>query len=222
MVALASILLVDRASPFAETTAARLRSDGYQCDVTAGVEDALRLLQGQAYDLLITDVQLDERRSLELVEQAKKLAPGLPTIVVTESPCLKTALHAVELSVAAYLPKHVPYDALREKIQSALARTECHRSLRRLADQLRHCADDLADLRLHHRGHAGTNGITQRVPLATVQALAGCLSELVAIERGSRPEQQVTRICELLQCPVWKVHRNVVQKAVLLLHETLR
>ncbi len=222
MVTFASILLVDGASPFAETTAARLRGDGYHCDVAAGLKDGVRRLQGHAYDLLITDLELDGRRSLELVERAHQLAPGVPAIVVTESPCLATALQLVELSVAAYLPKHVSYETLQEKIQWALARTERYRRLLYVSERLRHCADELDDLRLHRSRNTEPVGETHRIPLSTLQAVAGCLSELVAMEGGHRAEQRVTRICELLQCPVWKVHRHVAHKAVLLLNETKR
>lgn len=222
MATFASILLVDATSPFAETTADRLRNDGYHCDVTAGLEDAVRRLRGQAYDLLITDPELEGRRSLELIERAQEVAPGLPAIVVTESPCLKTALQLVELPVAAYLPKHVSYETLREKVESALARTECHRSLRWVSERLRNCADELDDLRLHRSRNTEPVGETRLIPLSTLQSVAGCLSELVAMEGGCQAEPRVTRICELLQCPVWKVHRHVVHKAVLLLNETKR
>ena len=222
MVTFASILLVDATSSFAETTAARLRSEGYHCDVTTGLEDALRLLQAQAYDLLVTDPQMNGRRSLELIERAQELAPGLPAIVVTESPCLETALQSVELPVMAYLSKHVSYETLREKIRWALARTERYRRLRSVHDRLCHCAVDLEDLRLHHRACAGTHQQTQRIPLPILQTLAGCLSDLVAMEGGCQAEGRVTRICELLQCPVWQVHRHAIQKAVILLNETKR
>ena len=215
--------MVDCAELFRESTVRHLRDAGYDCQGIDSTEHARDLLAREHYDLLITDLQWGAGKGRELIEHAMTIAPTMPVVVVTEAPSLESAIQAVELPVVAYLPKSTPPEVLRDKIRLALAQSSGSRALQRLQKQLRQCADDLGfngygDRALPHvRDRQAT-----RVPIATLQALAGCLGELVAIEQMSDTSGQVGRLCELLQCPVWRTQRNAIQKCIRLLHETKR
>ncbi len=223
MINIASILLAEEGTPFLESTAARLREDGYACDAVAGIAEAAELLASRRYQLFISDTGLDGNGGLELVKEAERLAPGLPAIVVSESPSLETAVEAIGLHVAAYLPKSVPYDDLLGNVRAALARTAHFQAVARVQKQLRRCAAELDDLlRQRWSDLLRNNGATLRIPESTLRGVAGCLAELVAMEAKGGLDGQVARVCELLQCPVWKVHRNAIEKAVALLNETRR
>lgn len=223
MITIASILLAEGGTPFLESTALRLREDGYSCDTVTHAAEALELLSSRQYQLLISDIRLNDTSGLRLVKQAERMVPGVPAILVAESPSLATAVEAVELPVVAYLRKSIPYEELLGKVQAALDKTADYRDLARIQGQLLHCAAELDDLRSHRWPVAMRDGNpTLRIPLSTLRGIAGCLSELVALEAKSDATGQVARMCELLQCPVWRIHRNAIGKAVALLNETKR
>ncbi|MDY0168706.1 MAG: response regulator [Thermoguttaceae bacterium] len=223
MITIASILLAEGGTPFLESTASCLREDGYSCDTVTDAAEALKLFSSRQYQLLISDLRLNGTSGLELVKQANRMVPGVPAILVAESPSLATAVEAVELPVAAYLPKSVPYEELLGKVQATLDKTAHCRDLARVHRQLLHCAAELDELRSHRCQVAMRDGSpTLRIPLSTLRGVAGCLSELVAMETRSDADGRVVRVCELLQCPVWRIHRNAIGKAVGLLNETKR
>lgn len=222
MVSSARILLVDATGPYQESTAQLLREAGYGCDAV-DTEGGRELLASRQYDLLVTDINLPGGSGVEFIKHAHASVPGLQVIVVTDCPSLESAIQAVELPVVAYLLKSDPVHLLRERIRTTLRDGAVGRALSRIQNRLRHCADDLGDVAATCRAGApdDVHGDTL-VPISTLQALAGCLGELVAMEAGADADGQVTRFCELLQCPVWRVQRNAIQKCILLLHETKR
>ncbi len=223
MVSLGVILLIDGTASSREATLACLRQDGYECDGALDLEQALCLLSSRSYDLVIADLPGNGRWVLEVLERAEQMQPGLPAIVIAESPCLETAIQAVELPVLAYVPTRVAYGDLRPIVQSAMAKTEWHRGVRRIRDRLRQCAselDDLIAIRMAPRQRRDPKSV--RIPVTTLQGIASCLGELVGMASGQRPEKQLSDLCKLLQCPVWRVHHNAVYKAVVLLNETKR
>jgi DNA-binding response OmpR family regulator len=219
----ARILLVDAAGPFLDSTARFLLEAGYDCEIVDDLRRARRLLLSSWFDLLITDINPASGGGIELIRHAQASVPGLPVIVVTESPSLDSAIQSIELPVVGYLKKSAPVSLLHEKVRSALRNTGDYRALLRIQTLLRHCAAGLGDVRPRDRGpgREDVNGGTF-VPMSTLQTLGGCLGELVAMETTTSPDAQVTRLCELLQCPVWRVQRNAIQKCILLLQETKR
>lgn len=224
MVSLGSILLIDGTLPSRESTAASLRQDGYECDRALDREQALCLLSSRSYDLVIADLPPSGRWVLEVLERAEQMEPGLPAVIIAESPCLETAIQAVELPVVAYVPTRVAYGDLRQIVQSAMAKTEWFRGVRRIRDRLRQCASELDDLSTIRTAPPQQGGPQEsvRIPVTTLQGVASCLAELVGMVSRQRPERQVSHLCKLLQCPVWRVHQNSIYKAVMLLNETKR
>ncbi len=223
IVATTRILIADQVSPELEGIVQHLRAAGHQCDITTSADQARKLLLAQSYDLLITDINLADGEGTDLIEHVQQTFPGLPVMVVTESPSLESAIRSVELPVVAYLLKSESKTVLCERVRSAIARTESVQSLLRTQRQLRQCAADLDDVRFGRwkPGPKERQG-QMRVPISTLQSLAGCLGELVALETGPNVTAQVTRFCKLLHCPVWQVQRNAIHKCILLLHETKR
>ena len=222
-VAMTRILVVDQVSPDLELTVQHLRDAGYQCDAATSADQARNLLRAGGYDLLVTDINLADGQGTDLIEHVQQTLPGLPVMVVTQSPSLESAIRSVELPVVAYLSKSESKAVLCERVRQAIARTGVSRSLLRTQRQLRQCAADLDDVRLGKWSPGPMERqCHMRVPISTLQSLAGCLGELVALETGPNVTSQVTRFCKLLQCPVWQVQRNAIHKCILLLHETKR
>jgi signal transduction histidine kinase len=79
------VLLVDDHDEVRATTLGMLEDLGHSvADAATGV-DALDLLDGQLadWDLLITDYAMPHTSGTQLVEQARKLRPGLPSLIIT-------------------------------------------------------------------------------------------------------------------------------------------
>ena len=79
------VLLVDDHEEVRATTLGMLEDLGHSVADAANGADALHLLDGQLadWDLLITDYAMPHTSGTQLVEQARKLRPNLPSLIIT-------------------------------------------------------------------------------------------------------------------------------------------
>jgi LmbE family N-acetylglucosaminyl deacetylase len=88
---------------------------------------ALRSLQAEQWDLLITDIEMPGITGLELVKQVRRLAPDLPIMIVSGHVTVDNVMTALRRSVAEFLPKPV---AAEDLIGRATALVEAGRQAR--------------------------------------------------------------------------------------------
>jgi len=83
--------------------------------------DAVRVLEEQGCDLLITDKNLPDINGLELLQRAKRLNPFTEVIIITGYASLETALTAMEHDAFDYVvkPLNNVFD-IRKKVRRAL------------------------------------------------------------------------------------------------------
>lgn len=82
-------------------------------------ETALRLIQSEPFDILITDINLPGVSGLELVTQSRAMAPERATILMTAEETVERALAAVRLQVDDLLFKPVSREALLHTVSKA-------------------------------------------------------------------------------------------------------
>ncbi|MDF2912571.1 MAG: two-component system response regulator GlrR [Pantoea agglomerans] len=99
----------------------RLRSEGYQVTTAASGPEALRLLQKEKIELVISDLRMDEMDGLALFGEIQKRHTGLPVIILTAHGSIPDAVSATQQGVFSFLTKPVDKDALYKAIDEALA-----------------------------------------------------------------------------------------------------
>jgi len=77
------ILVVDDEASIRETVAAIVRSMGFGCQTAADGREALDLIRGNGFDIVLTDVRMAGIDGLELMERARKVRPCLSFVVMT-------------------------------------------------------------------------------------------------------------------------------------------
>jgi len=82
-VASLAILAVDDDALVLTNTAAMLEDRGHRVTVAYSGNEALELLKREKFDLLITDQGMPGMTGAELIEQTKRLYPGLPIVLAT-------------------------------------------------------------------------------------------------------------------------------------------
>jgi len=117
----AKLLLVDDDPSLLKLLGMRLRSEGYQVTTTASGPEALRLLQKEKIELVISDLRMDEMDGLALFGEIQKRHTGLPVIILTAHGSIPDAVSATQQGVFSFLTKPVDKDALYKAIDEALA-----------------------------------------------------------------------------------------------------
>ncbi len=58
---------------------------GHRCKTAVSMEEAVKLLKGESFDLVVTDVKLDRRSSRQIVKGLKAASAEVAVMILTES-----------------------------------------------------------------------------------------------------------------------------------------
>jgi DNA-binding NarL/FixJ family response regulator len=141
----ARILIADSEVVFLRTTATVLEREGYTCFCTSDSVSAIKQLQRERYNLMITAMQLPGNTRLELLQALRDIAPDMPVILVTSHASLDSALRSIQLRVTAYLVKPLDVQQLLHEVRTALARTTIDAAVHRLLNRWEAWGAELKD-----------------------------------------------------------------------------
>ncbi len=221
MVGARSILIADDEETFLRSTARLLIREGYKCDCASDGEEAIEKLRTGWYDLLIADIKMPGNPDLALVQQAQRIAHGIPIILVTGYPSVDSAVSSFRLSVAAYLTKPLDFEELRDQVRLLMDRSQSYRTISRVRQHLQKCVEDL--LSVEQQGRTLGNGTPDSaglVSIVTIRTLASCLSELLRANAAQCPNGNSLDLCRLLDCPQQPLHRVAIRETIGVLKKT--
>src|SRR6188508_1900639 len=130
---MAKILVVDDQEMMRDSLAANLVREGHEVIAAGDGAAAVARLQGQRFDLLISDLKMPRMTGIELLAEAKRLRPEMPVILMTAFATVSTAVEAMKLGAYDYIQK--PFDG--DEIKLLVDRTLEHSRLIRENQVLR-------------------------------------------------------------------------------------
>ncbi|WP_205955571.1 two-component system response regulator GlrR [Pantoea sp. SGAir0180] len=194
----AHLLLVDDDPSLLKLLGMRLSSEGYQVTTAASGPDALRLLQKEKIDLVISDLRMDEMDGLALFGEIQKRHMGLPVIILTAHGSIPEAVAATQQGVFSFLTKPVDRDALYKAIDEALAQrvpvsddrwreaiVTRNPQMLRLLEQAHMVAQSDVSVLINGQSGTGKEVLAQAIHAASPRAD----KPFIAINCGALPEQ---------------------------------
>jgi len=100
-----NILLVDDEPDMRDALTAALRREGLCISTAANGVEALEKVQGQSFDLIITDVRMPRMGGLALLQELKRTSPTIPVIMMTGYGRIEDAVEAMKAGAFDYLLK---------------------------------------------------------------------------------------------------------------------
>ena len=115
-----------------------LSKEGYAVVCAASGEEALDILTGQEFDLLISDWKLPPglMDGIELLRRVKAVQPTLPYILMTGHGDIPSAVVAMREGATDYLTKPINMDELKLVVEKVLEVRRLSREVERLREQL--------------------------------------------------------------------------------------
>lgn len=154
-----TVLVVDDEVDFLKTMRRILRKEPYRVLTAENGLDALRLLETNDVDLVISDYMMPEMDGLSMLRIVRQKYAHIVTIMLTAASDLDTALKAVNSAgVYKYFLKPVDPDNLRADLRRSLASLDLILERDNLRDQLK-TAD--ATLRSLERAYPGITSVTR-------------------------------------------------------------
>jgi DNA-binding NtrC family response regulator len=102
-----------------DTLVTFLELEGYSVDAVASTHEALQRLNETAYPIVLSDIYLDERTGLDVLEAARRANPACAVILMTARGTMETVMAATRGGAFDYVAKPFELDALLETIQRA-------------------------------------------------------------------------------------------------------
>src|SRR5438067_4706255 len=116
------LLVVDDEESVAVTMGAILEMDGYSVSISTSGADALRKLNESEYDLVLTDLRLDDVDGLSIVSEVCRVQPDTVSIILTGYASLESAIKALREGAYDYLIKPCDVDELRAVVARGVER----------------------------------------------------------------------------------------------------
>jgi signal transduction histidine kinase len=133
------VLVVDDEESVVVTIKAILQLDGYDVATTTSGAKACVMVREVEYDLVLTDLRLEDGDGLDVLKAVRESYPETVTIMLTGYASLESAIQALRAGAYDYLVKPSEVEELRATVARGLER-------RRLGQELRDRVAELADL----------------------------------------------------------------------------
>ncbi|WP_243545385.1 response regulator [Pseudodesulfovibrio tunisiensis] len=114
------LLLVDDESDFLIAYARRLARRNVEVSTAPRARDAIEAIKAAHFDVVVMDVMMPGMSGIEALKTIKKIAPGLPVILLTGHANSEAALQGMAYGAFDYMLKPVGTDELYFKIQEAV------------------------------------------------------------------------------------------------------
>ncbi len=115
-----AILVVDDEQQMCDVCARTLRRNGYHVVTTSNPTQAVRLLNAQRFDVLLTDIKMPGMSGLELARIAHEQDPATAIIIMTGFASFETMQQSVQRGITDFLSKPFELDQLRLAVTQAL------------------------------------------------------------------------------------------------------
>jgi len=204
MADLGRILIADNDETFLRSITDFLRAKGYQCDCAPDAAEAAEKLACNDYVLLIADTEIPGNTELQLIRDMLAIAEGVPVILVTSRPSLRSAIRAVELPIQAYLVKPLNFEKeLLTHIHIAVKQFQLYRSVRSIKQRLQGWHNGLVGIEeLVKSDSRKVLSVSLDAFLElTFQNILGALSDLKHLTRTFGGNSTQNEPCHLLNCP---------------------
>jgi DNA-binding NtrC family response regulator len=115
------LLVVEDDNSVRGTVVTFLELEGYDVDSVATTREALARLQVKPYEIVLSDIYLDERTGLDVLKAAKSANPQCAVILMTGRGTMETVMSATSGGAFDYIAKPFELDRLLEVIHRAEA-----------------------------------------------------------------------------------------------------
>jgi DNA-binding NtrC family response regulator len=130
------ILVVDDDREMASLLFDVLRGEGFSVLPLSDSLEALRILQREEFDVLITDLKMKGLKGLDLLEEAKKVIPLTPVIIITAFGTIESAIQAMKMGAYDYITKPFQMDQIVLTVKKALENRWLKKEVARLKKEM--------------------------------------------------------------------------------------
>ena len=115
------LLVVEDDTSVRNTITTFLEMEGYDVDAVASTREAIEKLLSDAYPIVISDIYLDEKTGLDVLETARQKNPNCAVILMTGRGTMETVMKATQGGAFDYIAKPFELDRMLDTVKRAEA-----------------------------------------------------------------------------------------------------
>ena len=131
----AAILIIDDEEQIRNLLSAVL-GNFYKCQTAGSAEEALKALQRDTFDLVISDIDMGGMSGLELVPNVHSLSPDTVVVMISGNQSIETAIEAMRVGAFDYITKPLDLRHVEAAVERALQHCRLLKEKRRYEEQL--------------------------------------------------------------------------------------
>ncbi|HMF57191.1 MAG TPA: response regulator [Pyrinomonadaceae bacterium] len=113
----ARLLIIDDEESLRITTAAILEQEGYEVITAASGDEAVALLEGADYDLVLTDLHMENGDGLSVLTEIQRCAPLTISVVLTGFASVESAIAALQRGAYDFLVKPCDIEEMKHTVR---------------------------------------------------------------------------------------------------------
>ncbi|GAB7089134.1 sigma-54-dependent transcriptional regulator [Marinifilum fragile] len=118
------ILIIDDDATICLMLQGLLKRKGFDADTVFSAGEAIKKLENETFDLVLSDFRLPDFDGLELLQKIKAMHPSVPVIIMTSYADIRTAVSAIKMGAFEYVTKPLNPDEILLLINSALEKAQ--------------------------------------------------------------------------------------------------
>lgn len=132
----AKILIVDDEQIALENLEIIMGKENYDVTTSSSGKEALKILQKQEFDVVLTDLRMDEVDGMQVLAECKKLYPESEVVIITAYASLPSAIETMKKGAYYYLAKPFKLDEVRKVVKEALEKVKLKKENAALREQI--------------------------------------------------------------------------------------
>ncbi len=137
------ILIVDDELLILRIISDILGKEGYEVKTAINYFNASQLLDGEKFDVVITDIRMPEKSGIDLLTHVREINSDIPVILMTGFATLETAVEAVKQGAFDYLTKPLDFNKLKRIVSQSIERFSLLSSNKKLVRELQEVNSNL-------------------------------------------------------------------------------
>ena len=131
-----SVLVADDDAVARDLLVEVLTREGYRVSAAAGGAEAMRLAEGEVFDLALIDLRMPDVDGLDVLGRLRALDPSPPVLILTAFATMETAIEAIRHGAYDYLSKPFRIDEIKLAVRRVLETQRLVRENRQYRQEL--------------------------------------------------------------------------------------
>jgi DNA-binding NtrC family response regulator len=132
----AKILIVDDERVALKNLEHIMKKEGYEVTGTQSGANALKLIEEQSFDVVLTDLRMEKVDGLQVLKKCREVHPDSEVVMITGFATLDSAVDAMKQGAFYYIAKPFKLDEVRKVVAEAAHKVALKKENRHLREQL--------------------------------------------------------------------------------------